>query len=98
MSVSQSNRNPVGNKLLASLSREEYHRLLPHLELVSLSSEQVLYEVNQPIEYAYFPLTAIVSVLSLVFFLPCTLPPAPCLSQYKGGSQPGFGIIPQLVR
>ena len=66
MSVSQSDRNPVGNKLLATLSREEYDRLLPHLELVSLSSEQVLYEVNRPIEYAYFPINGICSVLNVM--------------------------------
>ncbi|MBD0347331.1 MAG: Crp/Fnr family transcriptional regulator, partial [Coleofasciculus sp. Co-bin14] len=67
MSISQSNnRNPVGNKLLAALSREEYDRLLPHLELVSLSSEQVLYEVNQPIEYAYFPIDGVCSVLNVM--------------------------------
>jgi hypothetical protein len=57
MSLFQSDPNPIGNKLLAALSREEFDRLLPHLELVALSSEQILYEVNQPIEYAYdFPL------------------------------------------
>jgi len=66
MSVSQSNRNPVGNKLLATLSREEYERLLPNLELISLSSEQVLYEVNQPIKYVYFPINGVCSVLNVM--------------------------------
>jgi CRP-like cAMP-binding protein len=66
MSLFQRDRNPVGNKLLAALSREECARLLPHLELVSLSSEQVLYEVNQPIEYAYFPIDGVCSLLNIM--------------------------------
>ncbi len=66
MSVCQSGPNPIGNKLLAALSREEYDRLLPHMELVFLRVKQVLHEANQPIEYAYFPLTTVVSVLNLM--------------------------------
>ena len=54
MSIYSSNRNPVGNHLLASLPQQEYQRLLPNLEPVSLSLKQVLYEPNAPIEYAYF--------------------------------------------
>jgi CRP-like cAMP-binding protein len=66
MSLFQSDPNPVSNKLLAALSREEYDRILPHLELVFLSSEQILYEVNQPIEYAYFPIDGVCSLLNIM--------------------------------
>jgi CRP-like cAMP-binding protein len=66
MSLSQSNSNPVNNKLLAKVPREEYDRLLPHLKLVSLSSEQVLYEANELIDYAYFPLTGVSSLLNIM--------------------------------
>lgn len=55
MSVSQSKRNPVGNKLLTALPREEYKRLLPNLEPVSLPFKQVLYQPNEPIQHVYFP-------------------------------------------
>jgi CRP-like cAMP-binding protein len=48
------------------VSREEYDRILPHLELVSLPSETFLYEVNQPIEYAYFPLNGVCSLLNIM--------------------------------
>lgn len=66
MSPSQSSRNPVSNKLLAAIPREEYDRLLPHLELVSLPVKQVLHEANEPIKYAYFLLSGAVSILSLM--------------------------------
>ena len=66
MSLSQSSRNPVANKLLEAIPRGEYERLLPHLEFVSLPIKQVLHEANEPIEYAYFPLTAVASILNLM--------------------------------
>jgi hypothetical protein len=52
------------NQLLAALPDREYQRLLPHLELVSLSLRQVLYQVNKSIEHVYFPHQAIVSLVS----------------------------------
>ena len=55
MSAYSSNRNPVGNRLLAALPQQEYERLLPNLEPVSLDLKLVLCEPNAPIEYAYFP-------------------------------------------
>ena len=66
MSVSQSCPNRVGNKLLAILPGEEYKRLLPHLELVYLFSAQLLYQTNEPIEYAYFPLNGVCSLLNIM--------------------------------
>jgi CRP-like cAMP-binding protein len=52
------------NRLLAALPDAEYQRLIPHLEHVSLSLKQVLYEVGELIEYVYFPHQSIVSALS----------------------------------
>lgn len=46
---------PIGNQLLASLSADDFARLQPHLEPVSLALRQVLIEPNTPIEHAYFP-------------------------------------------
>lgn len=54
------------NHLLAALPVGEYERLSLHLEPVFLSFGQVLYEPNQAIEYAYFPLTAVVAHLNLM--------------------------------
>ncbi len=66
ISVSPSSQNPVGNKLLAALPKEEYQRLLPNLESVSLPLKQVLYELNQPIEYAYFLNSGTASLLNIM--------------------------------
>ncbi|MBW4419138.1 MAG: Crp/Fnr family transcriptional regulator [Myxacorys californica WJT36-NPBG1] len=52
------------NKLLSNLSSEDYERLLPHLEVTHLSLGQTLYESNQPIDYAYFPINAVVSLIN----------------------------------
>lgn len=64
--MSKSSRNPVGNNLLASLPKEEYQRLLPKLETISLSLKQQLYLPNEPIEYVYFLNTGIVSLVNVL--------------------------------
>jgi CRP-like cAMP-binding protein len=51
------------NQLLAALPSEEYERLLPHLEPVSFSLGQVVYESGERMGYVYFPTDAIVSLL-----------------------------------
>ncbi len=52
------------NQLLTSLPAPDYDRIRAFLERVPLSLGQVLYEPNQAIEYAYFPLSAVVSLLN----------------------------------
>lgn len=52
------------NKLLAALDEGEYQTLFSKLKLVSLAQGQVLYEADSPIDYVYFPLTAVFSMLS----------------------------------
>lgn len=54
---------PQHNHLLAALSAEAYNRLLPHLELITLSLSKVLYESGDTLRYVYFPTDAIVSLL-----------------------------------
>lgn len=55
--------NPHQNHLLAALPADEYARLFPHLELVFLPLGNVLYESGIQLRHAYFPTTAIVSLL-----------------------------------
>ncbi|MDO9449855.1 MAG: Crp/Fnr family transcriptional regulator, partial [Rugosibacter sp.] len=55
--------NPHQNYLLTALPADEYARLLPHLELVFLPLGNVLYESGIQLRHAYFPTTAIVSLL-----------------------------------
>src|SRR6187551_3360660 len=54
---------PVANRLLAALPRNEYERLLPNLQQVSFSLGEVVYEFGGQLDYVYFPTTAIVSLL-----------------------------------
>jgi signal transduction histidine kinase len=55
--------DPRTNRLLASLPDAELQRWLPHLEPVELALGQVLYEPGRISRYAYFPTTAVVSLL-----------------------------------
>src|SRR5512132_576768 len=51
------------NRLLAALPSNEYARVLPHLEQVSLSLGEVVYEFGGHLDYVFFPTTSIVSLL-----------------------------------
>jgi CRP-like cAMP-binding protein len=53
----------VQNLLLAGLPQEDYHRLLPQLEPVTLELGQVVYQNAQQLEYLYFPTSSMVSLL-----------------------------------
>lgn len=55
--------DPRQNSLLAVLPEQEYRRILPQLEPVSLSLAEVLYESGGKLDWVYFPTTAIVSLL-----------------------------------
>jgi len=54
------------NKLLAALPEDEYQRLLPHLELVSMSLGQVIYASGGKMSHVFFPTNAIASVLCVM--------------------------------
>ena len=54
---------PVENRLLAALPRNEYERLLPNLQQVSFSLGEVVYEFGGHLDYVFFPTTSIVSLL-----------------------------------
>ena len=54
---------PNQNHLLAALPPEDYARLLPALEQVSMPLGEVIYESGVLIRHVYFPTTAIVSLL-----------------------------------
>jgi CRP-like cAMP-binding protein len=54
---------PVENRLLAALSRDEYDRLVPQLRPVSFDLGEVIYEFGGHLDYVFFPTTSIVSLL-----------------------------------
>ncbi len=66
MSASQNPGNQPKNRLLATLPTEEYERLEPYLQRVSLEFHQSLYQPNEPIEHVYFPTDGVVSLLNLM--------------------------------
>jgi CRP-like cAMP-binding protein len=51
------------NQLLAALPEADYRRILPSLEAIPLQIKDHLYERDQPIEYIYFPLSGMASIL-----------------------------------
>jgi CRP-like cAMP-binding protein len=55
--------NPNRNYLLAALPAAEFERLESHLELVPMLLGETLYEPGGQLQHAYFPTTAIVSLL-----------------------------------
>lgn len=63
MFVRQSPSSPRENHLLGALPSDAWQRLLPHLELVRLKLGDVVYECGGKLSHAYFPTSAIVSLL-----------------------------------
>jgi CRP-like cAMP-binding protein len=55
--------HPSENRLLAALPAAEFERLSAGLELVPMRLGDALYEPGRKLEHAYFPITAIVSML-----------------------------------
>lgn len=62
--MSQATHNPKQNRILAALSGTGYAHLMGDLELVSLAHGQVIYEAGDTLEYVYFPVSCVISLLS----------------------------------
>ena len=58
--------SPPKNRLLSALHAADYKRLAPHLETVHMEMKQLAFDTNKPIEYAYFPLNGIFSMLTFM--------------------------------
>jgi CRP-like cAMP-binding protein len=56
----------LDNKLLASLPRDHFDRLLPHLSTVSLQQGLVLYEAGDEVDQVYFPHSGMLSLLAVL--------------------------------
>jgi CRP-like cAMP-binding protein len=54
---------PTGNRLLAALPADDYARLLPHLETISLPFKQILHAPDAPIAHVYFLTEGVVSLV-----------------------------------
>jgi CRP-like cAMP-binding protein len=56
----------LDNHLLSLLPDHEVDEMLPHLEPIDLEVRTLAYDVNQPIEYAYFPKHGVISILGVM--------------------------------
>ncbi len=54
----------VRNRLLSSLSQDDFTLLEPMLERVPLPLRHILIEANQPIQHVYFPESGISSTIA----------------------------------
>jgi CRP-like cAMP-binding protein len=57
---------PLDNKLLASLPRDHFDRLLPHLTTVQLPQGLVLFESGDEVDQVYFPQYGMLSLLAVL--------------------------------
>ena len=58
--------HPVDNALLRSLSADDMNRLWPHLQLFTLRTGAVLYEMEDPIDWVYLPELGLLSVITVM--------------------------------
>jgi CRP-like cAMP-binding protein len=63
MSVCSNAAQQPENRILASLPRQEYQRMLPDLKPVSLKLGDVLYEADETIRHVYFPNKSVASLI-----------------------------------
>ena len=59
----ESNSTQSRNRILDALPSDEYQRLQPLLKRAELTHGIVLYETGGPVEYVYFPLNALISLV-----------------------------------
>jgi CRP-like cAMP-binding protein len=62
--VSASRHTLTGNRLLDKLPEPEYHRISGDLELVDMGLRDMVYERDEPVEYAYFPTSCVLSLVT----------------------------------
>ena len=87
------------NRLLAVMPHDSLERLVPHMELVTLAAGQVLYEGSDQLQFAYFPVNTIVTLmLSLDGHAPTKLAlvgreGVVGISAFMGGANYGCAVV-----
>jgi CRP-like cAMP-binding protein len=64
--MQENNSQISGNRLLARFPREAQDRLIPKLEQLTLVRRQVVYDGQAPIDFVYFPLTCVLSLVQIM--------------------------------
>jgi len=64
--MAKSSHNDSRNLLLSKLSVENFDSLQPHLHRIELEAPQAVYEPNQPIRYAYFLESGMLSIVCIM--------------------------------
>jgi CRP-like cAMP-binding protein len=59
-------RDMRSNRLLRALPRDDYERLERHLQLVSFTAKQSVYEPDEPIRSVYFPLNGALDLVKVL--------------------------------
>ena len=86
------------NRLLAAFGPEDIDRWLPHFDLVDLPLGCVLCEPHEQRTYAYFPTTAVVSMIYLMdtgasaATVAGTADGATCIAGWAAGILPPYSI------
>jgi CRP-like cAMP-binding protein len=52
------------NRLLACLPKHDHRKIAPELELISLKAKHTAYEPGKVIEYIYFPVNSVISIVA----------------------------------
>lgn len=64
--MAKSTSTKLVNRLLTALPQEVYQRLLPDLQVITLSQHQLLYVSGETYKYAYFPINSMISSVSIL--------------------------------
>ena len=56
-------QDPWKHRLLANLNEEDRRRLIPHMEKVFVLPREIIYWPSRPIDFIYFPLSAVFSLV-----------------------------------
>jgi CRP-like cAMP-binding protein len=88
---------PLDNNLLASLPRDHFDRLRPHLSTVLLSQGEVLYEAGDEVDQIYFPNFGMLSLLA-VLRDGKAIETATVGREGVAGAMAGLGLYKSLVR
>jgi CRP-like cAMP-binding protein len=88
---------PLDNKLLTSLPRDHFDRLLPNLSTISLQQGTVLYEAGDEVDQVYFPHYGMLSLLA-VLRDGKAIETATVGSEGVVGAMAGLGLYKSLVR